>query len=298
MRDQYQLSDAAGRFRFAVLHAGEYCGGRTRPGRESGDQHDPESCLHICGPETDIVGMMLNLKTVSTYRGPMLAPTPLMRKRVKPPALKMLPRQVRTRGLVASTALHVVLIAALIWLPILFPSPVVIDNYVDRKAEAPADYQPLVMPKLPQLMTAASGGMQSAAPALRARSVAAQPADDPPPLKRDYAGPQEIVSYFPHAVNRVQTIRRPNLVAPPNLKFPLRLQSMVMLPAQAVPILAPRPREEARPLPPKPIARNIEIPLPEPTVELPKLVSVPQPLPAAPAEEALPKPADAPQPSA
>jgi len=238
--------------------------------------------------------MMLNLKTASTSRGPMLAPTPLMRKRVKTPALKMLPRPVRTRGLLASTALHVVLIAALIWLPILFPSPVVVENYMDRKPVVAADYQPLVMPKLPQLATAVSGGMQPAAPALRARSVAAQPADTPPPLKRDYAGPQEIVSYFPHAVNRVQTIRRPDLVAPPNLKFPLRLQSMVMLPSQAVLVLAPRPREEARPLPPKPIARNIEIPIPEPTVELPKLVSVP----AAPAEEAPTKPAVAPQPSA
>lgn len=238
--------------------------------------------------------MMLNLKVASISRGPILAPTPLVRKRIKPPTLKMLPRQVRTRGLLASTGLHVVLVAALIWLPILFPSPVVVENFMDRKAEAAADFQPLVMPKLPQLATDESGGMQSAAPAPRARSVAAQPADTPPPLKRDYAGPQEIVSYFPHAVNRVQTIRRPDLVAPPNLKFPLRLQSMVMLPPQAVPVLAPRPREEARPSPPKPIARNIEIPIPEPTIELPKLVSVP----AAPAEEALPKPAAAAQPIA
>jgi hypothetical protein len=217
--------------------------------------------------------MMLNLKLASPSRGPVLAPTPAVKKRVKPPALKMLPRQVRTRGLLASTALHVVLVAALIWLPILFPSPVVVENYMDRKPDVAADYEPLVMPKLPQLATDASGGMQPADPALRARSAAAQPAD-PPPLKRDYAGPQEIVSYFPHAVNRVQTIRRPDLAAPPDLKFPLRLQSMVMLPAQAVPVLAPRRPEEARPAPPKPIASNIEIPIPEPTVELPKLVSV------------------------
>jgi hypothetical protein len=238
--------------------------------------------------------MMLKLKTASTSRGPMLAPTPLMRKRVKPPALKMLPRQVRTRGLVASTALHVVLVAALIWLPILFPSPVVVENYMGRKPEVAADYQPLIMPKPPRLAADASGGTQPAAPAPRARSIAAQSADTPPPLKRDYAGPQEIVSYFPHAVNRVQTIRRPDLVAPPNLKFPLRLQSMVMLPARAVPVLAPRPPEEARQAPLKPIARNVEIPIPEPTIELPKLISVP----AAPAEETHLKPATTPQPSA
>ncbi|HEV8494126.1 MAG TPA: hypothetical protein VGR76_17730, partial [Candidatus Angelobacter sp.] len=237
--------------------------------------------------------MMLKLKTAATSRGPMLAPTPLMRKRVKPPALKMLPRQVRTRGLLVSTALHVVLIAALIWLPILFPSPVVVENYMDRKPEVAADYQPLVMPKLPQLTAVASGNSRPAAPAPQIRSAATQSASTPPPLKRDYAGPQEIVSYFPNAVNRVQTIRRPDLVAPPNLKFPLRLQSMVILPAQAVPVLAPRPREETRQPPPKPIARNIEIPIPEPTVELPKLVTVP----AAPVEQAPPKATTAPQPS-
>ena len=238
--------------------------------------------------------MMLKLKTTSTYRGPMLAPTPLMRKRVKPPALKMLPRQVRTRGLLASTALHVVLIAALIWLPILFPSPVVVENYMDRKPEVAAEYQPLVLPKLPQLTADASGNSQPAAPAPPMRAGATQPADTAPPLKRDYAGPQEIVSYFPNAVNRVQTIRRPDLVAPPNLKFPLRLQSMVMLQAQAAPVLAPRPPEEAKQSPSKPIARNIEIPIPEPTVELPKLVQVP----AAPAEQTPPKTTTAPQPSA
>ena len=237
--------------------------------------------------------MMLNLKA-STSRGPVLAPTPVVRKQVKPPALKMLPQQVRIRGLLASTALHVALVVALIWLPILFPSPVVVENFMGHKPVAASEYEPLIMPKLPQLSTDASGGMQPAAPAPRAQSVAAPPADTPPPLNRDYAGPQEIVSYFPHAVNRVQTIRRPDLVAPPNLKFPLRLQSMVMLPSQAVPVLAPHPVEEARPSPPKPIARNIEIPIPEPTVELPKLVSVP----AAPAEETQPKSAIVPQPSA
>jgi len=192
----------------------------------------------------------------------------------------------------ASTLLHAVLIAALIWLPMLFPSPVVVEDYRDNKPAAAADYEPLVMPKLPQLAAAASGGTTPSAPRVRAAAVPG--AGSPPLLKRDYAGPQEIVSYFPHAVNRVQTIRRPDLVAPPNLKFPLRLQSMVMLPAQAVPVLAPRPQEEARQAPPKPITRNIEIPIPEPTVEMPKLVSVP----AAPAEAVPPKAIESPQPAA
>jgi hypothetical protein len=215
-----------------------------------------------------------------------------VKKLIKPPGLKLLPRRAYTKGLLLSGGFHVALIAALIWLPILFPSPVVVEDYRDNKPAAAADYQPLVMPKLPQLAAVASGGTTPSAP--RVRAAAAQPADTPPPLKRDYAGPQEIVSYFPHAVNRVQTIRRPDLVALPNLKFPLRLQSMVTLPAQAIPVLAPRPREEAMQPPPRPIARNIDIPIPEPTVELPKLVSVP----AAPAEAAPPKAIETPQPAA
>src|SRR5690348_14802828 len=235
---------------------------------------------------------MLTLKLAANPRRLTLAPVPAVKELIKPPGLKLLPRRAYTKGLLLSGGFHVVLIVALIWLPVLFPSPVVVEDYRDNKPAVAADYEPLVIPKLPQLAAVASGGTTPSAP--RVRAAAAQPADSPPPLKRDYAGPQEIVSYFPHAVNRVQTIRRPDLVAPPNLKFPLRLQSMVMLPAQAIPVLAPRPREEAMQPPPKPIARNIEIPIPEPTVELPKLVSVP----AAPAEEAPTKPAVAPQPSA
>ena len=91
------------------------------------------------------------------------------------------------------------------------------------------------------------------------------------PVKRDYAGPQEIISDFPNATNRVQTIRRPDLVSPPNLKFPLRMQSMVILPSPAAPNFAPRRIE-------------VQIPIPAATVELPKLVSVPQPVPAIPSE--------------
>jgi hypothetical protein len=238
--------------------------------------------------------MMLTLKLAANPRRLTLVPVPAVKKLIKPPGLKLLPRRAYTKGLLLSGGFHAVLIAALIWLPVLLPSPVVVEDYRDNKPAAAADYEPLVMPKLPQLTAVASGGMQPAAPAPRARSVAAHPADDPPPLKRDYAGPQEIVSYFPHAVNRVQTIRRPDLVAPPNLKFPLRLQSMVMLPAQAIPVLAPRPREEAMQPPPRPIARNIDIPIPEPTVEMPRLVSVP----AVPAEAVPPKAIETPQPAA
>ena len=213
--------------------------------------------------------MMLNLKVASTARGPVLAPLPLVRKGVKPPALKMLPRRTYTKGMLLSGAVHLVAIFALIWLPILFPSPVIVNIY-DEKPAATAAYEPLILPLLPKLSASDSGSMGPSAPAPRTPSSAAASAA---PLRRDYAGPQEIISDFPHATNRVQTIRRPDLVSPPNLKFPLRLQSIVILPTPAVPRFAARRSE-------------VQVPIPEATVTLPKLVTVPQPVSTAPAEPA------------
>src|SRR5207248_1940798 len=62
-----------------------------------------------------------------------------------------------------------------------------------------------------------------------------------------YAGPQEIVSNFRRATNNVQTIRRPDLVQPPKLKFPLRVQSMVLLamPTAQPKLLAPAPQKQS-----------------------------------------------------
>jgi len=80
----------------------------------------------------------------------------------------------------------------------------------------------------------------------------ALPAADPPTPNRpkpDYAGAQEIVSNPPHSTKGVQTIRRPDLVAPPKLAYPIRLPSMVMLPAPAIP--APIPAQPGQPKPAK-----------------------------------------------
>jgi hypothetical protein len=52
--------------------------------------------------------------------------------------------------------------------------------------------------------------------------------------KRDFAGPQEIISLLPDATNNVQTVLQPDLVAPTKLANPVRVQSM--LPARAVPL--------------------------------------------------------------
>jgi hypothetical protein len=208
--------------------------------------------------------MMLSLKLAANPRRLTLSPPPAVRRRIKPPALKLLPRRTYTQGILLSGVLHTMLIAALIWSPKLFPSPVVMDAYDHKKTEVAPAYEPLVLPLLPKLSASDSGSMGAAAPA--------QQTGFRPP-KHDYAGPQEIISDFPHATNRVQTIRRPDLISPPELKFPLRLQSIVILPAPAAPRFAPRRIE-------------VQIPISAATVESPKLVSVPEPVSAIPSESA------------
>ena len=203
--------------------------------------------------------MILNLKLAAPPRRLTLAPTPALRKRIKPPALKLLPGRTYTKGLLISGGFHAVVISALIWLPTLFPNPVIVNDYREKPAVAAA-LEPLILPMLPKLRASESGSVGSAAPAPQTRSSAAV---NPRPAKHDYAGPQEIISDFPNATNRVQTIRRPDLVSPPELKFPLRLQSVVILPAPAAPRFAVRRTE-------------VQVPIPEATVAIPKLVSVPQ----------------------
>ncbi len=183
---------------------------------------------------------MLSLKLAANSRRLALAPAPALKRLIKPPALKMLPRRTYTKGLLLSGAFHIVVISALIWLPVLFPSPVVIEAYDRKETELASASEPLILPSLPRMTANDSGSMGSAEPAPQTRSSVVA---DPVPLKRDYAGPQEIISDFPHAVNRVQTIRRPDLVSPPELKFPLRLQSVVILPAPAAPRFSPRRTE-------------------------------------------------------
>lgn len=211
--------------------------------------------------------MMLSLKLAAPRRRLTLAPVPV-KKLIKPPALKLLPRRTYTKGLLLSAGFHAVVISALIWLPTLFPSPVIVDTYNRKNSAVVSTSEPLILPLLPKLIASNSGSTGLAGPARQTRSSAAA---YPLPAQRDYAGPQEIISDFPNAVNRVQTIRRPDLVSPPNLKFPLRLPSMVMLPAPTAPRFAPRRIE-------------VQVPIPEATVAMPRLVSVPQPVSNEPAE--------------
>ena len=83
-----------------------------------------------------------------------------------------------------------------------------------------------------------------------------------------YNGPQLIVSDPPHPDNFVQTIRQPNLVAPPKLPSPLPLPALVSI-ASPKPELAPQP-SPVTPPESKPIQVAASQPL-DPRVEAPKL---------------------------
>jgi hypothetical protein len=213
---------------------------------------------------------MPTLKLAPTSGGLKMVAAPSARKFVKPPALKMLPRRAGTSSLALSTVLHALAIVAFLWVPLLFPSPIIIDIQNDKIASA-SEYEPLVMPRLPQLAANGSGNTKPSAPGAGSGPAHAAVSRL---FKRDYAGPQEIISEIPKAVNRVQTIRRPDLVAPPELKFPQRLQSMVVLPALAAPVLAAPPREQPKQSPIA--ASHVEVPIAEVTVPQPLLMNTPK----------------------
>jgi hypothetical protein len=217
--------------------------------------------------------MMNHLQASSTRALPVLAQRPSL-KLVAPPALQLLPHGAYTRGMLLSSVLHTALLSAATWLPSLFPHAIVIEPHGPDKSELASSEQ-LIFPALPKLNIA---GAAAESPAAEQRtSVRIRSAANQPQLKRDYAGPQEIVSLFPDAVNRVQTIRRPDLPSPPDLKFPVRLESMVRLPVPAGPVLAPRPPEAAlpkRPVRPDPVVEGI--PIAKATVPMPILVSKPK----------------------
>jgi hypothetical protein len=217
---------------------------------------------------------MMNHLQASSMRALAVLAQPPSLKLVAPPALQLLPHGAYTRGMLLSSVLHIALLSAATWLPSLFPHAVVIEPRAPDKFELASSEQ-LIFPALPKLNIAGTTA-ESPAPEQRT-SVRTRTAANQPQLKRDYAGPQEIVSLFPDAVNRVQTIRRPDLPSPPDLKFPIRLESMVSLPAPAVPVLAPRSPEPAlpkRPLPPNPVMDGI--PVAKATVPMPILVSKPK----------------------
>jgi len=93
--------------------------------------------------------------------------------------------------------------------------------------------------------------------------------------KPDFAGSQLIVSNPPHSSKGVQTIQRPDLIAPPKLAYPVLLPSMVMVSVPAIPApMPPRQWQQVRPNPKKAravLASEPTFQLEPATVEAPKL---------------------------
>ena len=181
---------------------------------------------------------------------------------IRPPALSLLPRR-RTRpgSLAASVFLHAISMVALIWLPRLFAEPFIVAPEHLSKSESLVLDEPLVLPQLPRLEDQGFAPRPTKSLAQRSSAPSAAPEPSAPPRTPDYAAPQTIVSNVANPVNRIQTILRPDLVKPPNLKFPLRLQSLVILPSPAAPVLAP----------PAPVPIPEQAPAIKPTVETPVL---------------------------
>ncbi len=220
-----------------------------------------------------------------------LAPPVVVRKPIRAPKLALLPAIGAPRnGLLLSTLLHTATAAMVISVPILFPAWLVSVPSAAADLDREVDYQPLLLPLLPSMAEASAGAKIEYASGRKARSMAetlptsARPAANAP--KPDYAGPQLIVSNPPASTAGVQTIRRPDLVAPPKMTYPLRLPSMVVLPHRA--IRAPvAPRFE------QPVLSNPEAVLTfrpsEPPVQNPVLPSDKPKLSLAPAKPVLPK---------
>ncbi|MCU1342344.1 MAG: hypothetical protein JWN92_1767, partial [Candidatus Acidoferrum typicum] len=119
------------------------------------------------------------------------------------------------------------------------------------------NHEVLYLPKLPRIEKAGSPSEVKGQPKNRALTLSkpetesSQAASERP--KPDFAGPQVIVSDLPDSTNNVQTIRRPDLVDPPKLSHPVRLQSMVMLPAHAPKVaVTPQIDQPTQPVVPNP----------------------------------------------
>jgi hypothetical protein len=189
---------------------------------------------------------------------------------VRPPALRLLPRR-RTRpgSLAASVLLHAAAMAALIWLPRLLPAPIMIAQKYTIAPEPVVLDKPLALRLLPRLEDRAPATARSKTNALSRGASSSAPATIAAPPKPDFSAPQTIVSNIASPVNRIQTILRPDLAAPPKLKFPLRLESVVILPPTTAPMLAPRPPEPLAE--PAPVFAPEEAPAIKPTVQMPVL---------------------------
>jgi hypothetical protein len=194
---------------------------------------------------------LLSTRTRSSGNPTLTAGPSLVRVRVRPPKLALLSTPFPPRnGLLLSTLMHASIAVLLMSLPILVRARTDVPSTADLRAQA--IFEPLLLPPLPADAEGdpnISGETESEAPSSKAPAPSTK--IDPPSvqLKRDYAGARTIVSNPPDATNGVQTIRRPDLVSPQKLTYPVRLPSFVIAP------IAPDPPARA------PVKRNLEHPI-------------------------------------
>ena len=227
-----------------------------------------------------------------------VAPRVIVRTQIRPPKLELLPAAATTRnGLLASSFLHTAILILLAWLPMLLPVRAMTKGPAAADLMREYDYEPMILPALLSTETVSSGAETEHESAGEAPSAmgnlavgTAQTFEAP---KRDYAGARTIVSNPPDSTKGVQTIRRPDLLSQPKLAYPLRLPSLMTLPAAVLP--PPVTRNLERPIAPNPrkplIVRAIEprIPNPKLPIDLLKLSLLParpplQPPPQAPVQ--------------
>ncbi len=194
---------------------------------------------------------LLSTRTRSLGNPTLTAGPSLVRVRVRPPKLALLSTPFPPRnGLLLSTLLHTSIAVLLMSLPILVRARSDVPSTADLRAQA--IFEPLLLPPLPADAEGAPNiSEETESDATSSRAPAPSTKIDPPSvqLKRDYAGARTIVSNPPDATTGVQTIRRPDLVSPQKLAYPVRLPSFVMAP------IAPDPPARA------PVKRNLEHPI-------------------------------------
>jgi hypothetical protein len=196
-----------------------------------------------------------------------------------PPSFAQLPRRAPERGLWFSTLLHACAIAALAWLPLF--APVAVVPLVKSSLDV-ADLETIPYPDLKPLPALGDSGAKAGSAPSRASDASPKPARaakaaiaNPRPALAQFAGPQQIVSDPPDATNSIQTIRRPDIVKPMKIKNPVRLRSMVQVPAPPVIKIKAAPPEwlthpTLQPLPPAPA----EITTKAPPIEKPAVLVV------------------------
>jgi hypothetical protein len=194
---------------------------------------------------------MIHLSNTVVRDVPMASSCNLRLMMIRPPVLRLLPPR------------------RMLWLPRLFPAPVVVAQ-ADLSNPDNKIAEPLLLPELPPLDVESSGSTEQ-----KVSAPGTVVGGAPKPLRAasqapDYTAPQTIVSDVANPVNHIQTIMRPDLVTPPNLKFPLRLQTVVMLPSSAAPVLAPRAPDEPT-QPTAPTVPSEQVPLIKAIVKTPVL---------------------------